>query len=56
MKTFRITFQHDNGIIRVKLTSTSEEKAKLTILEIVNCPPSAITNCEEMRKHTIFLN
>lgn len=56
MKTFRITLRHDKGILRVKLSSSSEEKAKLTLLEIENCPPSAIIKCEELQKHTIFLN
>lgn len=48
MKQYKLTLQHDNGIVHIKVNATSEDNAKNIIMDVERCSLSDILEVKEV--------
>ena len=49
VKQYKVTLQHDNGIVHITVNATSEDSAKNIIMDVERCPLRAILEVEEVK-------
>lgn len=49
IKQYKVTLQHDNGIVTITVNATSEDSARKIITDVERCPLRAIKKIEVVR-------
>lgn len=49
IKQYKVTLQHDNGIVHITVNATSEDSARNIIMDVERCPLRAILEVKEVK-------